>query len=53
MNEKSYFKLNNKIYKLDLTNNRALFGDVVVIELSDKSSWKLKFTKDIIEDENF
>jgi hypothetical protein len=31
MNEKSYFKVGTKIVKLVLRNNRALFGDVVVI----------------------
>jgi hypothetical protein len=36
MNEKSYFKIGNKIIKLALKNNRALFGDVVIIELDNK-----------------
>lgn len=40
MNEKSYFKLGNKIYKLELENNRALFGDVVIIELNDMKVWR-------------
>lgn len=37
MAEKSYFKLAGKMYKLDLENNRSLFGDVVIIELADRS----------------
>ncbi len=36
MNEKSYFKIGKQIYKLNLKNNRALFGDVVIIELDPK-----------------
>jgi len=33
------------MYKLDLENNRALFGDVVIIELNKREQWKPKFTK--------
>lgn len=36
MAEKSYFKLANQIIKLNLKNNRALFGDVVAIELDPR-----------------
>jgi hypothetical protein len=51
MNEKSYFKIGGKIYKLLLKNNRALFGDVVVIELDSKENWREKFAKGAIEDD--
>lgn len=33
------------MYKLDLENNRSLFGDVVIIELTDRSEWRRKFKK--------
>jgi len=33
MDEKSYFKIGGEAYKLSLKNNRALFGDIVIIEL--------------------
>ncbi len=36
MAEKSYFKLANQMIKLDLRNNRALFGDVVAIQLDPR-----------------
>lgn len=48
MNEKSYFKIGTKIVKLVLRNNRALFGDVVIIELDPKEAWREKFTKGAI-----
>jgi len=37
MSEKSYFRIAGNTYKLDLENNRSLFGDTVIIELTDKS----------------
>lgn len=40
MNEKSYFKVGTKMVKLELRNNRALFGDVVIIELDSKEQWR-------------
>jgi hypothetical protein len=51
MNEKSYFKIGSKIVKLSLRNNRALFGDVVIIELDNKENWREKFAKGAIEDD--
>lgn len=45
MEDKSYFKINGEVYKLSLKNNRALFGDVVIIELDDKSKWKERFNQ--------
>lgn len=33
------------MYKLDLENNRSLFGDVVIIELADRSEWRRKFKR--------
>lgn len=53
MNEKSYFKIGRQIYKLLLRNNRALFGDVVIIELDGKEQWREKFAKGAIEDETY
>lgn len=52
MAEKSYFKLGGKTYKLDLENNRSLFGDTVVIELADRSEWRRKFKKISEDDDN-
>ncbi len=43
MAEKSYFKLAGKMYKVNVENNRAMFGDVVVLELDDRKGWKRKF----------
>ena len=52
MAEKSYFKLGSNIVKLDLRNNRALFGDVVAIELDPRQQWKERLSKPkTIEDE--
>lgn len=34
MAEKSYFKINKTVYKIKLENNRAMFGDVVAIEIN-------------------
>jgi hypothetical protein len=31
MEEKSYFKIGKEMFKLTLTNNRAIFGDVVIV----------------------
>lgn len=45
MGEKSYFRIGGQTYKLDLENNRSLFGDTVIIELADKSEWRKKFKK--------
>ncbi len=45
MAEKSYFRIGGITYKLDLENNRSLFGDTVIIELADKSEWRRKFKK--------
>ena len=47
MGEKSYFRIGGQTYKLDLENNRSLFGDTVIIELADKSEWRKKF-KEIV-----
>jgi hypothetical protein len=33
------------MFKLELTNNRALYGDVVIIELLGTHEWKVKFKK--------
>ena len=33
MAEKSYFKIGKKMFKVNLENNRAFFGDVVAIDL--------------------
>ena len=43
MAEKSYFKIGKQIYKMDLSNNRSMFGDIVVIELEAKNTWIKKF----------
>ena len=40
MNEKSYFKIGRTMHKLNLRNNRALFGDVVIVSLDPKEAWK-------------
>jgi hypothetical protein len=45
MAEKSYFRIGGNTYKLDLENNRSLFGDTVIIELMDRSEWRRKFKK--------
>jgi hypothetical protein len=34
MAEKSYFKINKTVHKIKLENNRAMFGDVVAIEIN-------------------
>jgi len=41
------------MHKLNLRNNRALFGDVVIVSLDPKEAWKEKFTKGAIEDDTF
>ena len=33
MGEKSYFKIGKNMIKVELENNRAIFGDQVIIEL--------------------
>ena len=40
MDEKSYFKIAGKVVKLELRNNRALFGDIVAIKLDPREQWK-------------
>jgi hypothetical protein len=43
MADKSYFKLAGKMYTINVENNRAMFGDVVVLQLNDRKAWKSKF----------
>jgi hypothetical protein len=40
MDEKSYFKIGRQIYKVKLENNRAIFGDVVAIEMEAVEKWE-------------
>jgi small nuclear ribonucleoprotein (snRNP)-like protein len=36
MKEKSYFKLLNRTVSIEIRNNRAMFGDVVAVELDPR-----------------
>jgi exoribonuclease R len=45
MADRSYCKIGGKMVKLDLRNNRALFGDVVAIELDPRQEWKERVSK--------
>lgn len=42
MAEKSYFKIGKTMHKIKLENNRAMFGDVVAIEISPVETWEKK-----------
>jgi len=45
MADRSYCKIGGKMVKIDLRNNRALFGDVVAIELDPREQWKERVSK--------
>ena len=45
MKEKSYFKLMNRTFSVELKNNRAMFGDFVAIELDPRELWKNRKVK--------
>jgi len=45
MKERSYFKLMNRTFSVELRNNRAMFGDVVAIELDARELWKSRKVK--------
>jgi len=45
MKERSYFKLMNRTFSVDLRNNRAMFGDVIAIELDARELWKSRKVK--------
>jgi hypothetical protein len=49
MKEKSYFKLMNRTFSVELKNNRAMFGDVVAIELDPRELWKNRRVKKGLE----
>ena len=36
MKEKSYFKLLNRVVSIEIRNNRAMFGDVLPVELDPR-----------------
>lgn len=48
MAQKSYFKIGKNIYKLKLNNNRAMFGDVVAIQLQNIQKWQKRVAKSMI-----
>lgn len=51
MAEKSYFKVGKTMYKIKLENNRAMFGDVVAIEISSIDQWEKRTAKSIPDEE--
>lgn len=51
MAEKSYIKIGKNMYKIKLDNNRALFGDVIAVEVSAFESWEKRTAKTMITEE--
>ena len=51
MNDRSYFKVNGEVFSVVLENNRALYGDLVAIELYEESKW-LKNIFELTEEED-
>lgn len=52
MGDKSYFKIGKNMFKISLENNRAIFGDVVIISLKSMEEWTNKKVKTIEENDN-
>lgn len=47
MAEKSYFKIGRNMYKIKLNNNRAMFGDVVAIQVGSIQTWEKRTAKSV------
>ena len=39
MNERSYVKLGGETFPVVLENNRAIYGDVIAVELDEEAKW--------------
>lgn len=39
MNDRSYIKLGGETFSCALDNNRAIYGDVIAVELYEEGKW--------------